>query len=45
MQARKERVDIGYADGHAVMQGTLLPVVALLLAHSQTTKTLRYAHT
>ena len=30
---------------HAVMQGTPLPVVAKLLGHSQTTMTLRYAHT
>ena len=30
---------------HAVMQGTPLPVVARLLGHSQTTMTLRYAHT
>ena len=30
---------------HAVMQGTPLPVVARLLGHSQTTTTLRYAHT
>ena len=29
----------------AVMQGTPLPVVARLLGHSQTTMTLRYAHT
>ncbi len=30
---------------NAVMQGTPLPVVARLLGHSQTTMTLRYAHT
>ena len=30
---------------HAVMQGTPLPVVAKLLGHSQTTMTMRYAHT
>ena len=30
---------------YAVMQGTPLPVVAKLLGHSQTTMTLRYAHT
>ena len=30
---------------YAVMQGTPLPVVARLLGHSQTTMTLRYAHT
>ena len=30
---------------HAVNQGTPLPVVAKLLGHSQTTTTLRYAHT
>ena len=30
---------------HAVMQGTPLPVVARLLGHSQSTMTLRYAHT
>ena len=30
---------------HAVMQGTPLPVVACLLGHSQSTMTLRYAHT
>ena len=30
---------------HAVMQRTPLPVVARLLGHSQTTMTLRYAHT
>ncbi len=30
---------------HAVMQGTPLPVVSRLLGHSQTTMTLRYAHT
>ena len=30
---------------HAIMQGTPLPVVARLLGHSQTTMTLRYAHT
>ena len=29
---------------HAVMQGTPLPVIARLLGHSQTTMTLRYAH-
>ena len=30
---------------YAVMQGTPLPVVAKLLGHTQTTMTLRYAHT
>ncbi|MDE0242090.1 MAG: tyrosine-type recombinase/integrase [bacterium] len=30
---------------YAVMEGTPLPVVARLLGHSQTTTTLRYAHT